>query len=69
MSIKHKETQWQIKGVKEPVRESQLINYIRGGHLNLETLIRNQYVREWVSLEETVYRFYFEEGNEEDEII
>ena len=56
---------WTIKGKEEKVSDEELIEMIKSGKLTKNDLIKNRDLKKFVSIADSIYRFYLKgESNE-----
>lgn len=55
---------WTIKGKKEKISDEKLIMLIKQGKLKGDDLIKNNDLKKFIPLSDTIYEFYLRSANE-----
>lgn len=59
---------WKIKDKEELYTDQELIEMIKNGSIDKDTLIATKDMRHHMKVSETIYQFYFKEGNKNEAI-
>ena len=59
---------WKIKDKEELYTDQELIEMIKNGSIDKDTLIATRDMRHHMKVSETIYQFYFKEGNKNEAI-
>lgn len=55
---------WTIKGKKEKISDEKLIMLIKQGKLKGDDLIKNNDLKKFIPISDTIYEFYLRSANE-----